>query len=149
MAQHSALGIWTLIINCQKRTLLHLETAFSPTKMSSCACCLCARQCFSMEKLVLFLWQLYFRCLCEFLFSYMSKILLPQKNWVCSCWFLSLVSTVNMTFTLLVSDFQSADLALKLKVLTGASLSAVRGNGLLCSQDKSSFLWNVKLECAG
>lgn len=32
MAQHLALGIWTLIINCQKRTLLHLETALSPSK---------------------------------------------------------------------------------------------------------------------
>lgn len=45
-----------------------------------------------------------------------------------------------MTFTLLVSGFESADLALKLKVLTGASLSAVRGSRLLCSRDKSSFL---------
>lgn len=32
MAQHLALGIWTLLINCQKRTLLHLGTALSPSK---------------------------------------------------------------------------------------------------------------------
>lgn len=69
----------------------------------------------------------------------MSKILLPQKI-ECLAVDFYLLSTVNMTFTLLVSGFESADLALKLKVLTGASLSAVRGNRLLCSQDKSSFL---------
>lgn len=52
-----------------------------------------------------------------------------------------------MTFTLLVSGFESAGLALKLKVLTGASLSAVPGNRLLCSWIKAGACemvnWNV------
>lgn len=147
MAQHLALGIWTLIINCQKRTLLHLETALSPTKMSSHACYLLDNAS-QWRNWSFFFWELYFLCLCEFLFSYMSKILLPQKIECLAVDFFPLASTVNTTFTLPVSGFESADLALKFKVLTGASLSAVRGNRLLCSQDKSSFLWNVKLECA-
>lgn len=55
--------------------------------------------------------ELHFLCLCEFLLSYMSKILLPQKGGF-SSWFLSLVSTVNMTFALVVSGLESAALAL-------------------------------------
>lgn len=80
----------------------------------------------------------------------MSEILLPPPSppIVFSCWFLSLVSTVNMTFILLVSGFESADLALKLKVLTGASLSTVLSNRLLCSRIKAGACemvnWNVR-----
>jgi len=53
-----------------------------------------------------------------------------------------------MTFTLLVSGFESADLALKLRVLTGASFSAVRGNRLCVDRRKAHSCemlnWNVQ-----
>lgn len=52
-----------------------------------------------------------------------------------------------MTFTLLVAGFESADLALKLKVLTGASLSAVRVTGCcVCrikAHSREMLNWNV------
>lgn len=47
-----------------------------------------------------------------------------------------------MTFTLLVSGFESAGLALKLKVLTGASLSVVRGNSC-CVRGIKAHSWEM------
>lgn len=54
-----------------------------------------------------------------------------------------------MTFTLLVSGFESAALTLRLKVLTGgASLSMEYGNRLLLKEE-TLFLRTAKLVCSG